>query len=97
MPFVGAEVKRSRAMALDGTRLCTVRLARRLIRGEPSYGLSSLANRFALEFPARHRAAGDAIVTGMLLERLLNQARTHGVRTLADLEVLHGKPMSEFR
>jgi DNA polymerase-3 subunit epsilon len=95
--FVGAEVRRARDLALDGPRLCTVRLARRLVRGEPSYGLDALAHRFAFEFPARHRAAGDAIVTGMLLERLVHAARHHGARTLADLEVLHRRPMAEFR
>jgi DNA polymerase-3 subunit epsilon len=95
--FVGAEVRRARDLALDGPRLCTVRLARRLVRGEPSYGLGALAHRFAFEFPARHRAAGDAIVTGMLLERLVRTAREHGSRTLADLEALHRRPMAEFR
>jgi DNA polymerase-3 subunit epsilon len=95
--FVGAEVRRARELVLDGPRLCTVRLARRLYRGEQSYGLDALAHRFALEFPARHRAAGDAIVTGMLLERLMGAARDRGARTLADLEVLHRTPMAEFR
>ena len=95
--FVGAEVRRARELVLDGPRLCTVRLARRLYRGEPSYGLDALAHRFALEFPARHRAAGDAIVTGMLFERLMGAARERGVRTLADLEVMHRAPMTEFR
>lgn len=95
--FVGAEVRRARELVLDGPRLCTVRLARRLYRGEPSYGLDALAHRFALEFPARHRAAGDAIVTGMLLERLVGAARDRGSRTLADIEVLHRTPMAEFR
>lgn len=92
--FVGAEVRRARDLVLDGPRLCTVRLARRLVRGEPSYGLGALARRFGLEFPARHRAAGDAIVTGMLLERLLAEARTRGMRTLADLEGLHRAPLA---
>lgn len=87
--FVGAEIRRARDLELDGARLCTVRLARRLIRQEPSYSLGALAARFALEFPARHRAAGDAIVTAMLLERLLDAARERGARTLADLEALH--------
>ena len=92
--FVGAEVKRAR-LALDGPRLCTVRLARRLVRDEPSYSLGALAVRFGLEFTARHRAAGDAMVTGMLLERLLGQARERGARTLADIEVLHRLPVGE--
>jgi DNA polymerase-3 subunit epsilon len=93
--FVSAEVKRARDLALDGPRLCTVRLARRLMPGEPSYALGALAVRFGLEFTARHRAAGDAVVTGMLLERLLSQARERGARTLADVEVLHRLPVGE--
>lgn len=95
--FVGAEVRRARDLVFDGPRLCTVRLARRLYRGERSYGLDALAHRFAFEFPARHRAAGDAIVTGMLLERLMTAAREHGAHTLADLERLHRTPMAELR
>jgi DNA polymerase-3 subunit epsilon len=91
--FVGAEVKRNRDLALDGPRLCTVRLARRIVVGEPSYSLGALAARFGFEFTARHRAAGDALVTGMLLERLLQGARERGARTLADIEVLHRTPI----
>jgi DNA polymerase-3 subunit epsilon len=93
--FVGAEVRRARDLELDGPRLCTVRLARRLVKQEPSYSLGALAARFSLEFPARHRAAGDAIVTAMLLERLLDSARERGARTLADLEVLHRASLGE--
>ncbi|HEY3935778.1 MAG TPA: exonuclease domain-containing protein [Gemmatimonadales bacterium] len=93
--FVGAEIRRNRDLTLDGPRLCTVRLARRLVRGEPSYSLGALAVRFGLEFVARHRAAGDALVTGMLLERLLGHARERGARTLADLETLHRLPVNE--
>ncbi len=93
--FVGAEIRRARDLELDGARLCTVRLARRLIRQEPSYSLGALAARYALEFPARHRAAGDAIVTAMLLERLLDVARERGARTLADLETLHRLAINE--
>ena len=42
----------------------------------------------AFENPARHRAAGDALVTGELLQRLLLLAREAGARTLPDLEQL---------
>lgn len=94
--FVGAEVRRARDLALTGPQICTVRLARRLYRQEPSYGLDALAHRFGLEFPARHRAAGDAMVTGMLLERLLHAARERGARTLLELETLHRTPLGEL-
>ncbi len=94
--FVTAEVERARGMRLDGPRLCTVRLARRVYRREPSYGLGAIAERLGLEFPARHRAAGDAIVTGMLLERMMPVLRERGFNTLADLERLHRTPMTEL-
>lgn len=86
--FVTAEVQRVRGLTLDGPKLCTVRLARRLFHGEQSYGLDHLAHRFGLEFPMRHRAAGDAIVTAMLLGKCLGAARARGSRSLADLEAL---------
>jgi len=91
--FVGAELRRTRDLALDGPRLCTVRLSRRLVRGEASYSLDALALRLGLEFDARHRAAGDALVTAKLLQMLLQRARDEGARTLADLETLHRTPL----
>ena len=86
--FVSAEVRRARDQRLDGARLCTVRLARRLVQGATSCSLGALSERFAFENPARHRAAGDALVTAQLLHRLLCLARDAGVRTVSDLEVL---------
>lgn len=84
--FVTAEVRRARALAVTGPRICTVRLARRLLPQLASRSLDNLSHYFALENPARHRAGGDAHVTAQLLERLLRLARDQGVRTLADLE-----------
>ncbi len=86
--FVGAELGRSRGLALEGTRLCTVRLSRRLVKGVTSCALDSMSEFFGLENPARHRAAGDALVTAQLLDRLLPLAREHGARTLHDLHLL---------
>jgi DNA polymerase-3 subunit epsilon len=65
-----------------------VRLARRLLPQLESRSLDSLSTFFGLENSARHRAAGDALATAELLERLLVLARDRGARTLADLEVL---------
>ena len=84
--FVSAEVRRSRAHALTATQVCTVRLARWLLPQLESRSLDSLSHFFGLENPARHRAAGDALVTAVVLERLLQLAREAGARTLADLE-----------
>jgi len=86
--FVGSELRRARDVVLEGPRLCTVRLSRRLVRGAGSCALDSMSTWFGLENPARHRAAGDALVTAQLLERLLPLARDHGARTLHDLHEL---------
>jgi DNA polymerase III subunit epsilon len=88
--FVSAELKRCRGMALDGARLCTVRLARKLVDAVQSCSLDALTHRYGFENPARHRAGGDALVTALLLRRLLRLARENGARTLADLECLQG-------
>jgi DNA polymerase-3 subunit epsilon len=83
--FLSAELRRSRDLTLDGTRLCTVRLARRLVKGVRSCGLDNLCRFFGFHNWARHRAGGDALVTAELLCRLLTLAREEGARTLQDL------------
>ncbi len=89
--FLTAELKRVRDLALNGPRLCTVHLARRLVPGLRSCGLDSLTHWFGFQNPARHRAGGDALVTAQLLGRLLSLAREAGARTLADLALLEAR------
>ncbi len=89
--FVSAELRRSRDLTLDGTRFCTVRLARRLVKGVRSCGLDNLCRFFGFHNEARHRAAGDALVTAELLCRLLSLAREEGARTLQDLMVIEAR------
>jgi DNA polymerase III subunit epsilon len=89
--FVCAEVRRARDLALHGPRLCTVRLARRLVKGIPSCGLDCLTHWFGFVNACRHRAGGDARVTAALLERLLRLAREDGARTLQDLAAIESR------
>ncbi len=88
--FVSSELLRARDVRLDGPRLCTVRLARRLVPAAESCSLDALSHLFAFENPARHRAAGDALVTAQLLHRLMGLARETGARTFLELEGLQG-------
>jgi DNA polymerase III subunit epsilon len=93
-------VRRSSDLAMDGPRLCTVRLARRLLPHLESRNLDSLTYHFGLTNPARHRATGDALATAELLQRLLDLARDAGAKTLSDLEGLtsgRGAPSTEHR
>ncbi|MGN6391714.1 MAG: 3'-5' exonuclease [Gemmatimonadales bacterium] len=95
--FINAEVRRARDLALDGPQLCTVRLARRLVTGVRSCGLDNLTQYFGFANPARHRAAGDALVTADLLERLLRLARDEGARTLQDLTAIASRRIRRVR
>jgi DNA polymerase-3 subunit epsilon len=95
--FVGAELRRARDVVLDGPRLCTVRLARRLVRGVRSCALDNLTRYFGLVNAARHRAGGDARVTAELLSRLLRLARDGGARTMQDLSALEIRPRKARR
>lgn len=86
--FLTAEVRRTRGLGLTGSMICTVRLAKQLLPQLESRSLDSLTHFFGFENPARHRAGGDAMVTALVLERLLLLAREKGARTLSDLETL---------
>ncbi len=95
--FLAAELQRARGLALSGPRLCTARLARRLVPAAESCGLDWLTRYFGLDNPARHRAGGDAWATAELLGRLLDLARAEGARTLQDLEGLQRRRRARRR
>ena len=86
--FVSAEVARATGRELTGRRLCTVRLARRLLPQLRSRSLDYVARHYAVEIPdgMRHRAAGDALATAHCLLRLLEDARSHGCERWSELE-----------
>ena len=86
--FVSAEVARASGHELAGRRLCTVRLARRLLPQLRSRSLDWVARHYDVEIPEgqRHRAAGDAIATAHCLIRLLDDARSHGCERWSELE-----------
>jgi len=69
--FIDAELQRTGLPTLNNPTLCTLRLARRLLQGLPSKGLSSLITFFDLDPGQRHRALSDAIATQQVLTRLL--------------------------
>lgn len=83
--FLGREFQRVGEPFPIMPRVCTVRLARRLLPGLDRYDLGTIA--WALDIPVegRHRALGDAQATALLMARLLREARQ---RELVDLPSL---------
>ena len=53
--------------------LDTIRLARQVVPGLPSYSLGKLCASLSIPLNGRHRAGGDALATVRLLEELLNR------------------------
>jgi DNA polymerase-3 subunit epsilon len=88
--FLTAEVERARGLVLQGggPRVCTMRLARRMLPELPRRNLDTVADHFGISIEGRHRAVGDAIAAARVLERLVGMARELGAQTLADLEQL---------
>lgn len=54
-------------------KLCTVRLARKIIPGLESYSLGRLAESLGIKIPDRHRAGGDALATATIFDILVKQ------------------------
>lgn len=94
--FLVRELRRTRHLALQGPRLCTVQLARRLVPQLRSRNLDSLAQYFGVEIEDRHRARGDAVATARVLQKLLGLAEERGAITVADLREL-GRPRGRRR
>ena len=74
---------------MRNAELCTVKLARRIIRTLHSHNLDALAGHFGIEIVARHRAASDARATAELLLRLLDELESQGVQTLLEARGFH--------
>ena len=83
--FVSAEVERARGLLLQGPRVCTMRLARRLLPDLPRRNLDTVSYHFGISIEGRHRAVGDAVAAAKCLHRLVGLAREQGAVTLADL------------
>ncbi|MGQ0653567.1 MAG: exonuclease domain-containing protein [Betaproteobacteria bacterium] len=67
-------------IAFQARTLCSVRLSRRLYRGEREHHLDALIDRHGIACSARHRAMGDADVVWQFLQLA---AREHGEEVLA--------------
>lgn len=86
--FVTTEIARATGERMEGRRLCTVKMARRLLPQLHRRSLDYLARHYNVEITARHRAGGDAVATARVFLRMLREARDRGCVTWPDLEAL---------
>ena len=88
--FVNAELLRARGGRLTNARLCTIRLARRLLPHVRHRNLDALAWLFGVTVEGRHRALPDARATARILLALLDVAEESGVADEVHLATLGG-------
>jgi len=83
--FVSTEIERARGLLLQGPRVCTVRLARKLLPDLPRRNLDTVSYHFGIEIEGRHRATPDAVAAAKCLAKLLKLAQSNGATALHDL------------
>jgi DNA polymerase-3 subunit epsilon len=84
--FVRDELARAAVEVPEVPRLCTVRIARRVLAHLPRRNLDAVAAHYGERFDARHRALGDARVTARVFSRMLDELGARGVHTWRDLD-----------
>lgn len=84
--FVGGELLRTTGKPLLGKKLCTVRLARKVVPEIRKRSLDSLQYFFNVQNEARHRAYGDARATALIFRRMMERVRDREVETWQELE-----------
>jgi len=92
--FVAEELRMADSLMPEGPRLCTVRLARRVLPGLRRRGLDSLSRYYDVSIVNRHRAGDDARATAVILLRMLEAADRQGIVYWDQLEDwVGGKPV----
>ncbi len=90
--FVTSELSRSTGRKLQGRRLCTVKMARKVLPQLSRRSLDNVARYYGVEIHRRHRAGGDALATAKCLLRMLSDLGDRGCATWGDLENLLRAP-----
>jgi DNA polymerase III subunit epsilon len=84
--FINGELIRTTGKPLLGKRLCTVRLARKVVPEVRRRSLDALSYFFNVHNEARHRAYGDARATAVIFRRLLDRVREREIDTWQALD-----------
>lgn len=95
--FLAMEIERTTGRALSGRRLCTVKLAKKVLPNLRRRSLDYVAMHYGVEITRRHRAGGDALATARVLIRLMQDAKRDGCDSWHDLQRLLITPVPKRR
>jgi len=96
--FLEAALRRAGYDIPDIPRLCTYRLARRLLTRNKKFNVAALAEYFHIPATQFHRALADATATAHILQHLIALVRErYDMELLGELLSLQFKPFTVFR
>ena len=90
--FVTAELARATGQKLRGRKICTVKLARKVLPQLSRRSLDYVARYYGVEIAKRHRAGGDAVATARCFIRMMSDLTTGGCSTWGELHQLLVRP-----
>ncbi|HVZ40825.1 MAG TPA: DEDD exonuclease domain-containing protein [Candidatus Kapabacteria bacterium] len=96
--FLQASFRRHGVQEMRQPKLCTARLARRVLPPQKSWALQHLAAYFGIKIKGRHRAMGDALATARALMEMLDiLADEHECETVEDVLSVQYSTMDNFK
>lgn len=82
LAFLDAAATWFDGVPLSNARLCSLRLARRLLPAMQKSGIDALAAEFGIPIADRHRALGDARITAEIFFHLIEKLKDRGIHRL---------------
>jgi len=96
--FLQSSFRRHGVRALEHPKLCTARLARRVLPPQRSWALQHLAAYLGIKVPGRHSALGDATATAHALIQIIDILQDEfECETVDDLLSLQYRTMGSFK
>ncbi len=83
--FLDHAIKTNIGVNLENHKICTCRLARRLLPQLPRKNLASLCEHFGIKNVAEHRAKGDAMATMKIFDNFLSMMKEKEVHNIKDI------------
>lgn len=96
--FLFSECGRSGILPPDNPRICTLKIARRLLPQVPSKGLKKLCDHFGIKITQHHRALADAEATALLFLRFQQFLKNDfGIEHPQDILAFQGKSYADTK
>lgn len=94
--FINESIFRHMDTYLFNERLCTIKLAKRLIPDLTTRKLSALCNYFEIDNPNAHRAMADVISTNRVFMRFQAMLHNNGITELEDILKFQKAPVPKI-